>query len=119
MRKTLLTLAALLLAAGTLVFAAGEGEGAASGDVPTLTMFGGLHAAIETLDSPENEYTVYMEEKFGVNIEWVAVPSQELKEKQNLLLASGDYRRSSGRAISTTPSRCVMAVRGSCNRSTI
>ena len=54
-------------------------------------MFGGLHAAIETLDSPENEYTVFKEEKFGVKIKWVAVPSQELKQKQNLLLASGDY----------------------------
>ena len=90
MRKTLLTLAALLLA-GTLAFAAGEGEGAASGDAVALTMFGGLSPRVEILDSPENEYTLWMEEKFGVKIEWVAVPSQERKQKQNLLLASGDY----------------------------
>ena len=38
MRKTLLALAALLLA-GTTAFAAGEGEGAASGEAVTLTMF--------------------------------------------------------------------------------
>jgi putative aldouronate transport system substrate-binding protein len=85
-----LTLAVLLLA-GTLAFAAGEGEGAASGDAVTLTMFAGLSPRVETLDSPDNEYTVWMEEKFGVKIEWVGVPSQERKQKQNLLLASGDY----------------------------
>ncbi len=91
MRKTLLTPAVLLLA-GTLAFAAGEGEGAmASDEVVTLTMFGGLNPRITTLDSPENEYTLWMEEKFGVKIEWVAVPNQERKQKQNLLLASGDY----------------------------
>lgn len=90
MRRTITTLAALLLA-GMLAFAAGEGEGAVAGEVPTITMFGGQGPAIDTLDSPENEYTAYMEEKFGVKIEWVAVPSQERREKQNLLLASGDY----------------------------
>ncbi len=89
-RKTLLTLAVVVLA-GTLAFAAGEGEGTASGEVPTLTMFGGQGPAIDTLDSPENEFTAYVEDKFGVKIEWMAVPSQERHDKQNLLLASGDY----------------------------
>ena len=76
MRKTLLSLAVLLLA-GTLAFAAGEGERAAPGEMVTLTMFGGLNPRIVTPDSPENEYTAWMEEKFGVEIEWVAVPNQD------------------------------------------
>ena len=91
MRKTLLLTLAILLLAGTLAFAAGEGEGAAAGDAVPLTMFGRLNPRIITLDSPENEYTAWMEEKFGVKIEWVAVPSQEAQQKQSLLLASGDY----------------------------
>ena len=91
MRKTLWTLAMLALA-GTLAFAAGEGEAAASdGEIPTLTMFGIQQPFVLTLDSPDNEYTEFMEEKFGIKIEWIAVPSQERREKQNLLLASGGY----------------------------
>lgn len=56
-----------------------------------LTMFARQAPDIETLDSPDNEYTVFMEQKFGVEIEWIAVPVQQRHERQSLLLASDDY----------------------------
>ena len=72
-------------------YAAGDGEATGSGEVPTLNMFGGQIEWIGELDSPENTFTVYMEEKFGVKIKWTIAPNDTRREKQNLLLASGDY----------------------------
>jgi len=89
MRKILLILVITMAISG-MIYAAGEGEGA-TGDVPVVTMFGGLHPAIESLDSPDNEFTLFMEDKFGVKIEWVTVPSDQRREKQNLIMAAGDY----------------------------
>ena len=91
MRKMLLIVGTLLLLA-SVVFASGDQDSSgATGDRVTLTMFGGQLATVECLDSPCNELTTFYEEKFNVNIEWVAVPQEGKRDKQQLLLASGDY----------------------------
>ena len=90
MKELWFVLVVLVTACG-IGFASGDDEAGAAGEVPLLTMFGGQRASIDTLDSPDNEYTVFMEEKFGVKIEWVAVPSEDRRNRQNLILSAGDY----------------------------
>jgi putative aldouronate transport system substrate-binding protein len=41
------------------------------------------------LDYEDNYQTKWMEEQTNVNVEWMLVPSQQIAEKMNLLLASG------------------------------
>lgn len=55
----------------------------------TLTVFAPRPSAIEDLET--NTYTKYLEEMTNVKVVWQTVPSQGLKEKRNVLLASGDY----------------------------
>lgn len=58
-------------------------------DKITLTFFAPHPSNIEDLST--NEFTKHMEELTNIHIEWETVPTQGLKEKRNLLLASGDY----------------------------
>lgn len=43
------------------------------------------------IDYATNEFTKWYEEKTNIHIEWDVVPVDALKEKVNLILASGDY----------------------------
>jgi len=45
----------------------------------------------EVIDFATNEFTKWYEEKTNIHIEWEVVPSANVKEKLNLVLASGDY----------------------------
>lgn len=42
-------------------------------------------------DYNTNEFTKFMEEKTNVKVEWETIPSDNVAEKVNLVLASGDY----------------------------
>lgn len=42
-------------------------------------------------DFKTNQFVKFMEEKTNVHIEWQVIPAQGLKEKVNIILASGDY----------------------------
>ena len=95
MGKTLLFFSALLLLS-SMAYAAAEGEqGVADGPV-TLTIFGvpSVGRPVECFDSPCNEMTAMIEERFNVKIEWDIFLEAERagrRDKQQLLLASGDY----------------------------
>lgn len=77
--------------------ASGSSSDAAPGTFPivkdkvTLKAFAPLDA--HTKDYNTNEFTKYYEQKTNVHIEWETCPNdaQTLREKRNLLLASGDY----------------------------
>lgn len=42
-------------------------------------------------DIATNQHTKWLEEKTGIHLEWQMVPADSLKEKLNVLLATGDY----------------------------
>lgn len=93
MRKTFIVLGALLLV-GTLAYAGAQKE--AADERVTLTMWGVPSASrpVECFDSPCNEMTAMIEEKFNVNIEWEIFLEAEQggrRNQQQLMLASGDY----------------------------
>ncbi|WP_339279255.1 extracellular solute-binding protein [Paenibacillus sp. FSL W8-1187] len=91
-------LAVLLAATGLLLgacssgsengAAGGEAAGAAEDGKPVEMTFFAVQgkAPLE-----ENEYTKRVEEKFGVKIKWDLAPQDALKDRRQLLLASGDY----------------------------
>jgi putative aldouronate transport system substrate-binding protein len=93
-----------LLLSGTVLFANGKGveTGAAvksdnfnpSGypivnEKITLTAFAGQPPYVEDFNT--NLFVTKYEELTNIHIEWEAVPSNSLKEKKNLVFASGDY----------------------------
>jgi putative aldouronate transport system substrate-binding protein len=42
-------------------------------------------------DFPSNAFTAWYEERTGVHIDWEVVPSQDARNKLNVMLSSGDY----------------------------
>lgn len=55
----------------------------------SLTVFAPRPASIEDLET--NTFTKHLEDLTNIHIDWQTVPEQGLKEKRNVLLASGDY----------------------------
>ena len=95
MRRTLLFLSALLLLS-SMAYAAAEGEQATADGPVTLSIFGvpSVGRPVECYDSPCNEMTAMIEERFNIKIEWEIFVEAERagrRDKQQLLLASGDY----------------------------
>ena len=91
MKNTMVFLGLILLSA-VVAFAGGEKEPepAATGLV-ALDVFAGKRPNVECMDSPCNKFTEFIEQKFNIKIEWVTAPENARREKQQLLLASGDY----------------------------
>ncbi|MEX1030854.1 MAG: extracellular solute-binding protein [Paenibacillaceae bacterium] len=54
-----------------------------------ISMFASPRASVADLKT--NWFTGYVEEKFGLDINWITAPSADSKDKQSLLLASGDF----------------------------
>ena len=83
----------LFVVAAGFVFAGGGSDSNASGtDGPlTLNMFITLGEAQESMEAGKNAYTDYVQDKFNVIFDLIVVPSEARLEKQNLLLASGEY----------------------------
>ena len=95
MRRTLLFFSALLLLS-SMAYAAAEGEQATADGPVTLSIFGvpSVGRPVECYDSPCNEMTAMIEERFNIKIEWEIFVEAERagrRDKQQLLLASGDY----------------------------
>jgi len=86
MKKLIGIVITLLLA--TFGFASGTEEDAA-GDVVVLDTFVRQSPMVSSVDN--NQFTDLIEEKFGVEMDFTAVPSQGADEKLSLLMASGDY----------------------------
>ncbi len=95
-----LIIVALLAALALPLFAGGQGDAAAAavtvnprGVLPivnekiTISVFRNQDPLI--LDFDDNYQTKWLEEQTNVNVEWMLVPSQQIAEKMNLLLASG------------------------------
>jgi len=66
----------------------GDDQSGGDGTV-TVTAFSSQQPRVE--DFNDNKLTQLIEEKLGINIEFQTAPFDGAKEKQNLLLASGDY----------------------------
>lgn len=60
-----------------------------SSSATPVSMFAGPYS--DVIDLKTNWFTQYADKKFGLNIEWNSVPNSDLKTKQSLLLASGNY----------------------------
>lgn len=88
-RHKLILSLALALAISPVSFANGSGEDSDSDPIPEITMFGVLGPDVSTLDRG-NEYTTFMEEKFGVDLSWIEVDSISRYDQQHLMLSSGD-----------------------------
>ena len=69
----------------------GQSAGGESGGdgIVTVTAWSSQQPRVE--DFNDNKLTHIIEEKLGINIEFQTAPFDGAKEKQNLLLASGDY----------------------------
>ena len=82
-------------AAAATTSAASDSNVSAPGEFPivkdqvTLKFLSKNMVAIE--DYNTNEFTKYMEEKTNVKVVWETIPSDNVSEKVNLVLASGDY----------------------------
>ena len=83
-RPMIWLLSALMICACLPVLSAG-----AEGDVPTLTLFVEEVATIEDYDT--NAATLFLEDKFGCNLDFIIAPTGSSEEKANILLNSGDY----------------------------
>lgn len=55
----------------------------------TIRMFAPQFPTIE--DMKTNAFTVFLEEKTNIKIDWDLVPNNALKDRKQLMLASGDY----------------------------
>lgn len=55
----------------------------------TMSMFNVQPSTVEDFET--NDFTLWLEEKTNVHIDWELAPSASLNEKRTLLLASGDY----------------------------
>ena len=55
----------------------------------TLSMF--VHTRVGVDDFENNEFTKWLEEQTGIDLEFVVSPEQSVEEKRNVLLTSGDY----------------------------
>ena len=55
----------------------------------TISILVGRPASVEDLET--NSFTKWYEDKTNVNIEWTQVPEVDVKEKVNILLASGEF----------------------------
>lgn len=55
----------------------------------TIKMFAPQLATIENMET--NAYTKFLEEKTNIKIAWDLVPNNALKDRKQLMLASGDY----------------------------
>jgi putative aldouronate transport system substrate-binding protein len=92
---------ALIVALALPLFAGGQDDASAAAGVKvnpkgvlpivdekiTISVFRNQDPLI--LDYEENYHTEWLEEQTNVNVEWMLVPSQQIAEKMNLLLASG------------------------------
>lgn len=86
---------AALAAAATLMVAALEvgAASAATAKPVSITVFNSKEANIGTLSAPKNWLTDYVDKHLNVRIQWVLAPttSNGVQQKEQLLLASGDY----------------------------
>ena len=65
------------------------GEFPISKEKAVIKVFAGKYPGVEDLDT--NKFTQKYEEKTNVHIEWEQVPYEQIKEKANIILSSGDY----------------------------
>jgi putative aldouronate transport system substrate-binding protein len=65
-----------------------EAAPVAAATIP-LTVFSKQSSAIQDFD--KNDLTIMIEKKFNVDLQWILTPGDAALEKQNVLLASGDY----------------------------
>ena len=79
----------LLVAASTGLWANGNKEKDMDDGQVNLTYLAVEAVFIE--DYATNDFTMFMQDKTGVHIDWETIPEQALEEKLNLVLASGDY----------------------------
>ena len=104
MKRIALFLVLVLITAA--LFAGGSGDSGSASDMPyTLTAPGAFpvvdgSATItimvgrddnRTDDMDKSEFTKLYEEKTGVHIDWIQVAGEQVGEKTNVALASGDY----------------------------
>lgn len=103
MKRTLI-LSLLLVCAGFL-FANGEQETVQNfdlsgpgelpfvknvkGEVPTLTIYTHTRPNVDSFE--ENEFTKWLEETTGINLDFIVVPEADGYKKLNVLMASGEY----------------------------
>ena len=59
------------------------------GERPTLTLY--ITSSPSANDFENNEFTKWLEEKTGINLDFVAVPTHDGAKKLNILMASGEY----------------------------
>ena len=89
--KRLVTVLAVLALAGTpLLFAEGEGEGAATGETPTVWFYG--HRTVYGDFEPEDipEATQWVEENFGFRVRITAFPEGMSTDEGLQLLRAQD-----------------------------
>ncbi|WP_199617385.1 type 2 periplasmic-binding domain-containing protein [Paenibacillus alkalitolerans] len=108
MKKSVIMILALLLMLSSVLAACGTNQGAGGTEGTSDTGNTGNSEATEqeapagpvqmTFFAPqgkapmeENEYTKLVEEKFNVKLKWDLAPADALKDRRQLLLASGDY----------------------------
>lgn len=102
MRRRMLIGMMLVITAAGMVFAGGQTEEAAAGVKYTpvgtypiveekieLTFLANQPVMVEDFNT--NRFSLFLEEKTNIHINWEMVPQQARQEKLSLILASGDY----------------------------
>ncbi|WP_274365831.1 ABC transporter substrate-binding protein [Paenibacillus thermotolerans] len=105
MKKSIFTMLALMLLLSSVLAACGSNQGSKGTEGTSDNGNSGQNAPSEpakpvevTFFAPQgkapmedNGYTKLVEQKFNVKIKWDLAPSDALKDRRQLLLASGDY----------------------------
>ncbi|WP_320127821.1 ABC transporter substrate-binding protein [uncultured Sphaerochaeta sp.] len=104
LRKVVVCLACFLVLGPLSLWAQGNSESATKKTAVTVTPVG-TYPVVNTPvslsfltmqpvyieDFSTNRFAKYLDEKTGVNIKWETIPRDAVKEKLNIILASGDY----------------------------